>query len=95
MGWQGVNTPWMTNSELQDAITMANAMVKAAAQDSRTYAPLLEHLNALLKLQRQRAEQVPQWPTQPPTVPVWVQPVVVQPTWAPSAPWTPPFTVTC
>lgn len=46
----------MTNSELQDAISMANAMVKATGQDSRTYAPLLEHLNALLKLQQQRAE---------------------------------------
>lgn len=46
----------MTNSELQDAISMANAMVKATGQDSRTYAPLLEHLHALLKLQQQRAE---------------------------------------
>lgn len=46
----------MTNSELQDAITAANAMVKATGQDSRTYAPLLEHLHALLKLQQQRAE---------------------------------------
>lgn len=85
----------MTNSELQDAITMANAMVKAAAPDSCTYAPLLAHLNALLKLQQQRAEQVPQWPTQPPAVPVWVQPVIVQPTWVPRPAWEPPFTVTC
>jgi hypothetical protein len=85
----------MTNNELQDAITMANAMVKAAAQDSRTYAPLLAHLNALLKLQQQRAEQVPQWPTQPAPMPTWVQPMIVQPMWVPPAPWTPPFTVTC
>lgn len=85
----------MTNSELQDAITMANAMVKSAAQDSRTYAPLLAHLNALLKLQQQRAEQVPQWPTQPAATPVWVQPVMVQPQWVPQPVWAPPFTVTC
>jgi len=85
----------MTNSELQDAITMANAMVKATGQDSRTYAPLLEHLNALLKRQQQRAEQVPQWPTQPPVAPVWVHPVIVHPTWVSPAPWVPPFTVTC
>jgi hypothetical protein len=55
-GQEGTKVNMMTNSELQDAITIANSMVKSTMQDSRTYVPLLQHLNALMKLQQQRAE---------------------------------------
>ena len=47
----------MTNTELQEAITMANAMVKSAAPDSPNFKDLQNHLATLLKLQQMRAER--------------------------------------
>jgi hypothetical protein len=45
----------MSNSELQEAITMANAMTKSAAQYSPTYQALRAHLEKLLLVQQVRA----------------------------------------
>ena len=45
----------MTNTELQEAITMANAMVKSAAPDRPNFKDLQNHLATLLKLQQMRA----------------------------------------
>ena len=65
----------MKNEELQDAITMANAMVKATGQDSPRFALLLDHFHALLREQQRRAVATP---TLAPSLPVWVQPMPVQ-----------------
>jgi len=48
----------MSNSELQEAITMANAMAKSTAQDSPTYPALRAHLENLLHIQQARAAWV-------------------------------------
>ena len=45
----------MTCAELQDAITMANAMFRASASNSPMMPALCEHLAALLQIQRERA----------------------------------------
>jgi hypothetical protein len=48
----------MSNTELQEAITMANAMAKNAAQDSPIYPVLRAHLERLLQIQQARAAWV-------------------------------------
>lgn len=82
----------MTNDELRQAIEDANRMLSALTKDSRNYGDLLAHMNALLAEQRRRAEAPS---VSAPVGPLWVQPVVVQPTWVPRAPWQPPYEITC
>lgn len=48
----------MSNAELQEAITMANAMTKSTAPDSPTYPALRAHLEKLLQIQQVRAAWV-------------------------------------
>lgn len=48
----------MSNEELKDAITMANAMVKALWQGAPTYPALRSHLEKLLQIQQARAAWV-------------------------------------
>lgn len=82
----------MTNEELRQAIADANHMLRQTSKDARNYADLLAHLNGLLAEQRRRAAL----PTQvAPIGPLYVQPVVVQPTWVPNAPWEPLYRITC
>ncbi len=45
----------MSNSDLQEAITMANAMTKNTGQDSPTYPAIRAHLETLLLIQQARA----------------------------------------
>lgn len=48
----------MSNAELQEAITMANAMAKSTGRDSPTYPALRAHLERLLQIQQARAAWV-------------------------------------
>ena len=48
----------MSNAELQEAITMANAMVKSTGKDAPTYPALRAHLERLLQIQQARAAWV-------------------------------------
>lgn len=85
----------MTNDELRQAIEDANKLVRTTAPDSPVHADVVNHLRALL-LEQQRRSAAP--PLVVPVAPVWVPPVVVQPTWVPNTgapPWTPPFEITC
>ena len=83
----------MTNDELRQAIEDANRLVRQVSKDARNYADLCAHLNVLLAEQQRRARMPT--PALAPTGPLWVQPVIVQPTWVPRDPWTPPFEITC
>lgn len=82
----------MTNDELRQAIEDANKLVRTTAPDSPVHSDVVRHLRALL-LEQQRRSATP--PVVAPAGPLWVQPVVVQPTWVPRAPWTPPYEITC
>ena len=86
----------MTNDELRQAIEDANRMVSQVAKDTRNYADLCAHLNALLAEQQRRAA-MPATVVDPtgPVGPVWVPPVTVQPTWVPQQPLVPPYEITC
>lgn len=75
----------MNNSELQEAISAVRGMVIDTSQASRTYDPLLTHLKALLAIQKQRAEHVPQLSILP-----QITPVLVYPPCSSSAEWVPP-----
>jgi len=44
----------MSNSDLQEAITMANAMAKSTRQHSPTYPAIRAHLETLLRIQQAR-----------------------------------------
>lgn len=85
----------MTNEELAQAIEIADKRVRECGTGQPRYEPLLQHLQALLAEQRRRAEQPLAPPVMSPTGPLWVQPVIVQPTWVPRQPWEPPWTITC
>lgn len=82
----------MSNEELRQAIADANNMLRQTSKDARNYADLLAHLNGLLAEQRRRASMPLQTA---PVGPLYVQPVVVQPQWAPNSPWEPPYRITC
>lgn len=88
----------MTNDELRQAIEDANKLARTTAPDSPVHNDVVKHLRALLAEQQRRAA-LPAAPVLAPTGPLWVQPVIVQPTWAPGGtgnpPWKPPFEVTC
>jgi len=75
----------MNNRELHDSITATSEMVMAADPDSRAYDLLLTHLKALLAVQKQRAEHVPQLSILP-----QITPVLVYPPCSSSAEWVPP-----
>lgn len=83
----------MTNDELAQAIEVADKKVRECGTAQPRYEPLLAHLKALLAEQLRRA-QAPVAPAIP-TGPLWVQPVIVQPTWVPRDPWVPPYEITC
>jgi hypothetical protein len=82
----------MTNDELRQAIEDANKLVRTTAQDSPVHDDIVKHLRALLLEQQRRSLAAP---VIAPTGPLWVQPVIVQPTWVPRQPWEPPYTITC
>jgi len=83
----------MTNDELVQAIEVADKRVHQCGTGSPRYDPLLSHLKDLLAEQKRRAET--RELVFAPSGPIFVQPWTVQPTWAPTQPWAPPFTVTC
>lgn len=82
----------MSNEELRQAIADANTMLRQTSKDTRNYADLLAHLNGLLAEQRRRAAMPAQLA---PIGPLYAPPVFVQPQWVPSAPWEPPYRITC
>ena len=82
----------MTNDELRQAIEDATKMVRATAPDSPVHGDVVAHLRALLLEQQRRSMAAP---VVVPAGPLWVQPVVVQPTWVPRPAWEPPWIVTC
>lgn len=84
----------MTNDELRQAIEDANKLARTTAPDSPVHNDVVKHLRALLAEQQRRAA-LPAAPVVAPTGPLLVQPVLVQPTWVPRAPWTPPYEITC
>ena len=75
----------LTNTELAEALEVADERVLMCSTSSPRYQPLLEHLKALLAEQRRRAEA-----PQPKPLP-WVP----QPLCAPQSVFVPPFVVTC
>ena len=82
----------MTNDELRQAIEDANVRVRTTAPDSPVHDDVVTHLRALLLEQQRRSTTAP---VVVPAGPLWVQPVVVQPTWVPQQPWVPPYEITC